>query len=338
MPTRAGMDAHLNTLGTRSPALRDNLLSAYSGFEEVVQRHAVDRSQFDMLVESHPTVMRPEAESKWREKAFLGNSFIWGVQVRTQHSLNILAPSDAEAGWLDLVQVRGLVGLQRIRPHTRWIVGQSVVRTGAEGTGREHQPLDPEGAAQMGGVPVVREFCSQPLPALERRVSPDGLTNDELLAAPVGATGQQTLVTGEIVRKLAPAYGLEPGERAHFGAISRTPSEVFLFDHFVHRSLFPGIERELCVFSELNSPVTEDESDLLPVSGAVQFLGRGLHVARTADVPGYPTMLDWVFRRVGWDPKEFELHRVRIAFPPMPSTVVIRHDLPPQPQHGKKAT
>ncbi|MEZ4650186.1 MAG: hypothetical protein R3E97_15665 [Candidatus Eisenbacteria bacterium] len=338
MPTRAGMDTLLGTLEGRVPVLGRNLLTAYESFEAVVQRHAGDRSQFDKLVESHPTVARPEAESKWREKSFLGNSFIWGVQARTQHSLSILSPSDSEPGSLDLVQVRGLIGLQRIRPRTRWIVGQSVVRTGADDTRRAHQPLDPEGAAEMGGVPVIREFCSRPLPVLERRVSPDGLTNDELLPAPVGATGQQTLVTGEIVRRLAPAYMLEPGERAHFGAISRTPSEVFLFDHFVHRSLFPGVQRELCVFSELNTPVTEDEADLLPVSGTVQFLGHGLHVARTADVPGYPAMLDWVFHRAHWDPKEYELHRVRIAFPPMPSTVVIRHDLPPQPQLGKKAT
>ena len=332
IPTRAGIEALAGALAEAPPGIAERLTDAFRRFEEMVRTHAGDRAHFEKLVESNPANSRSETEAKWRERAFLGNSFIWGVQARTQHSLSILNASESRADWLDLVQVRSLIGLQRVRPNTRWIVSQSIVLSGTDdGPGdvlRERVPLDPEGAGQMGGVPVIREFCSQPPPRLVRRPEGLGLTNDELLPGPVGSTGQQTVVTGEVVRNLAPAYRVEEGERALFGVICRTPSEAFVYDHFVHKDLFPDVARELCIFSELNSPVTQDDSDLLPVSETIQELGRGMNAARTPDIPGYMGLLEWVFARLGWDPRDFGLYRVRLAYPPMPSTVVIRHDLP----------
>jgi hypothetical protein len=236
--------------------------------------------------------------------------------------------SETNPDYLDIVQIRSLIDLQRVRPNTRWIVGQSTVRSSADDSTRRRVPLDPEGAAEMGGVPVIRKLCSQPLPQFARREGDAGMINDEILPAPVGSVGQQTIVTGEVVRNLAPRYRTEEGQRALFGAISRTPSEVFLYDHFVHKDLFPDAVRDLCVFSELNSAVAQDEEDILPTSDSIQYLGRGMTVARTSDVPGYMAMLEHVFDSVSWRAQDFDLYRVRIEYPPMPATVVIRHELP----------
>ena len=71
------------------------------------------------------------------------------------------------------------------------------------------------------------------------------------------------------------------GERALWGTGVRTPGELLITDHFVHRDLFPGVVRELCVFGELISPITQDDRDLLPVSERLLELGSGLdRVAR----------------------------------------------------------
>ena len=99
----------------------------------------------------------------------------------------------------------------------------------------------------------------------------------------------------------------------------------------MHRDLFPGVVRELRVFGELISPTTQDERDLLPVGDRLQHLGRGIDRVRTADIPDYGEMLDTVFSITGWNAKDFEVYRVRMRYPPIPASVMLRHALPPAP-------
>lgn len=331
MPTPAGIDSLITALDRLGlPAATQNALRhAAEGFEELIRTHAGDRNSLEMLVESASEGSFQQAEEKWREKAFQGNSFIWGAQARTQLSTSVLNFSKGKPDWLDAVQVRALIGLKRVRRNVHWIVSQSAIIDDVNPDRRRQRvPLDPQGAELMGGVPVMVDLCSQPLPKLRRRPSDPGLLNDELLPAPVGFTGQQTIVTGEVLRELSPIHATPGNENLLWGAVVRTPSEVFIFDQFVHRGLFPRTKRELCVFGELNSPVADDENDLLPTSETIEHLGRGISAARTPDVPGYQKILRATFSAVGWDADEFDVYRVRMAYPPMPASVVMRHPLP----------
>jgi hypothetical protein len=332
MPTAAGFSSLVVALGRggESSAVIEALAVAHAEFEELVARHAGDRDRLEMLVEAFATGGREHAEARFRERAFLGNRFIWGVETKTQLSATILTHSATREGWLDYAQLRGFIRLRRVRPDRHWVLNQSVVIDDREDETRR-EPLDPACAAAMGGVPLLGDFSSMPLPELRRREAPGGFLNDELLPAPVGVRGQQTILTGELIRELAPATATHRQKRALFGAGARTPAEVFLFDHFVHRDLFPHVERELCVFGELHNPISQDDHDRLPVAETLDRLGRGLRAARTPDVPGYLDLLEWTFARLGWDPDQFDAYRVRLAFPPIPSTVVIRHDLPDPP-------
>ncbi|MCA9730240.1 MAG: hypothetical protein KC729_21325, partial [Candidatus Eisenbacteria bacterium] len=296
MPTRAGLDTVIGAMQKLGSAdgwtLR--LRQAADALDALVEAHAGDRTNLEMLVDAWAP--QPD-QTKWREKAFLGNCFIWGAQTKAQLSISVLRESKTRPGWIDIAQIRGLVGLRRMRPNVHWLVNQSIVIDDRADVSVElrREPLDEAAAEAMGGVPILPAFCSSPLPRLRRRPVENGLINDELLPAPVGSQGQQHIVTGEVIRNLAPAHATHQNKRAHFGAVSRTPSELFLLDHFVHRDLFPGVERELCVFGELNSPVTQDDDDLLPVSEQIESLGTGLGSARTPDVPRYPELLRWIF-------------------------------------------
>lgn len=331
MPTRGGIETLVAALQKRdvSEDMINKLRETAESFVRLTDAHAGDRTNLDMLVQSFASTSH-ETETKWREKAFLGNSFIWGVQAKTQFSVSILNHCESRPGWIDIAQVRGLVGLRRVRPNVHWLVNQSVVLDDRDAVQEQlrRTPLDAEAAKAMGGVPVVPAFCSSPLPRLRRRTAERGMINDELLPGPVGARGQQDIVTGEVFREVGPAHATHPDKRAHFGAVSRTPSEVFLMDHFVHRDLFPMVKRELCVFGELNSPVTMEDDDLLPVSETIESRGRGLGAARTPEVPRYLEMLRWIFDRLEWEAGDFDLYRVRLPYPPVPSSVMIRHPFP----------
>lgn len=298
-------------------------------FETLAETHASSRAEFEMLLESCGADSDEGSDAKWRQQAFLGNSYTLGAHCRTLMAICLLMPSEDTPHHFHAVQVRGLIGFRQTRPGVRWIVGQSVVADDQARAAQalDRQPLDPHAAQAHAGVPVMPAFCSDPMPALERRQTPDGVVHDEFAAAPVGQSGERTLVTGEIIRNIGAVHATEQDRIAHFGAAVRTPAEVLHFDLLVRASLFGGVERELRVFSDLASAISFDDRDALDTSARVSRLGRGLGLAHTPDIPGYTDLSASVCASVGIDPDDYELYRVRMEYPPLPTTVMIRHPL-----------
>lgn len=315
--------------------LIEHAREAFERLELVIKTHASSRAEFEMLIESVGHASDTQTEEKWRQHSFLGNSFTLGVQCRVMLSLNVLLPSEDRKDYFHSAQIRGLMGYRQTRANVRWVVNQSVLIDDdqKDGQGMTRQPLDPEGAQRSGGVPILGEFCSDPLPPMRRVEAEHGMLQDELLSGEVGLTGQRTLVTGELLRNVAPTYATSPGRRAHFGVAVRIPSEMLQFDLFVYKGLFGEVERELRVFSELVSNITFDEQDSIQVSDEIRKLGRGVSLAQAPDIAGYPDLARSVFSRLGADPGDFELYRVRMAYPPMPASVVYRHPMLPKAGH-----
>jgi hypothetical protein len=304
--------------------------SAAQRFHSLAAAHTRSEQEFEMLLESCAQADEA-AHIRWRQQSFHGNSFLWGAHCKVLLSLMVFQPSLDKDRYFHLAQVRGLIGFRQTRQNVRWLINQSVVAddNAQVNTGLQREPLDPAEAREHLGVPVLPRFCSSPMPEFSRRTTPRGMMADEFVSGPVGHAGERTLVTGEIIRNLGLAHATEHDKVAHFGAGIRIPTELLHMDLFVHRSLFPGVQRDLCMFSDLNSDVAFDESDALPIPERIQPLGRGIGLAHTADIPAYPELASTVFARLGADASEFDLFRVRIQFPPMPVTVMVRHPLPP---------
>lgn len=323
---RSAADAGVST------ELVDRARDAFDGLEGVIRTHAGSRSGFEMLVESVGGSSDTAIEEKWRQQSFLGNSYTLGVQCRVLMSLCIQMPSADRDGYFDAVQVRGVMGYRQTRAGVRWVVNQSVVvdDDNRDTFAMTRHPLDADAAGRHGGVPLLPEFCSDPIPALQRVDCDRGMVQDELLSGEVGLTGERTLVTGEVLRRIAPVHATSESKRAHFGVGVRIPAEMVHFDLFVHRGLFGEAERTLEVFNELASDITFDERDEIRVSDRVKHLGTGVALAQAPDIAGYTDLAGAVFERIGHDPDEFELYRVRMAYPPIPASVMMRHDLPPK--------
>lgn len=330
-----GKSVHVWLERARSVGVDETLISsarsACDRLESVISAHASSRAEFEMLTESFGQAGDVQSEEKWRQHAFMGNSFTLGVQCRVLMSLNVLMPSDDQPGYFHSAQIRGLMGYRQTRPNVRWVVNQSVVIDDDTKDDRRmsRHPLDPDAAAEHGGVPVLSAFCSDPMPALQRTQVDGGMMQDELLSGEVGLRGQRTIVTGEILRNIAPTHATSAGKRAHFGVAVRIPCETVHYDMFVHRELFGEVERELLVYSELVSAVSFDERDEIRVSDQIKTMGMGVSLAQAPDIAGYPDLARSVFDRLGVNPDDYELYRVRMAYPPMPTSVVIRHALPP---------
>lgn len=318
----------------RTSALHRNVpAELINGFEQAVENlrtiidlHAEDREMFEILVDSQSDPRDEEAELRWRRQAFTGNSYTFGVRAKCMLASGILYPSKTP-NYFSMVRFLGLTDLVQIRSNVRWPFAHLVVeQVDKTSTTPDREPLTETG----GTVPLMTEFCSDPLPPVERRTEGAAI-RDELLPGQVGQMGASTIVTGEILHDVGPSHGIVGGETAHFGTGIRTPSELLILDHIVHKSLFPEAQRELRVYSELISSTTRDDRDRLIVSERLQHLGRGLLRVRTGDVPRYADLLTLAFEKIGLDPNDFDVFRVRMRYPPMPVSVMVRHTLPPPP-------
>lgn len=292
---------------------------AVAKVDRLMERHADDREMFEMILDAKEH--DAEAEIRWRRQAFLGNSFTFGVRARCTLAAAILFPSP-NAPALSLLRLNGLVDLVRTRSGVRWPFSSLVIEQSGDSRLPRREPLVPS----ENIAPLLPEFCSEPVPSIERRQEGE-IAFDELLPTQVGLTGASTIFTGEIVHEIGTPYGEKPGEIAQFGTGVRTPSEFLLCDHIVHRSLFPGVERELRVYSELASPTARSEADRIEVRERLQDLGFGLHRVRTADLPQYADLLDTAFAKAGLHPEEFHVFRVVMRYPPIPASIMIRHPL-----------
>jgi hypothetical protein len=88
------------------------------------------------------------------------------------------------------------------------------------------------------------------------------------------------------------------------------------------------------VFSDLRTvdPAFAGRSrDLLPTSASVVHLGRGPQVLSSANVPRYAEMVQYALDRAGWDARQFDVYRCRVEFPVMPSSVMVRFEMPRRP-------
>ncbi len=315
----------------RVPAdLLASLAEAFAAFERLIETHAADRESLEMMLEACSEHPDAGAAERRRREAFSGNSYIWGVRVRTQLSAAFLAPSSDRPGWFDMARLNGMLGFVRTRPDVRWVIAQSVAMAGEEGAVSypTRCALDSESLRPDDRVPLIRQFSSEPAPEIVRRPGEHGLVEDELSAGPMGQSGETDIVTGEVLRNVAPAAASYPGEEALFGAGVRTPAEVIVCDLYAHEGVFGAIDPEARVYGELFSQLARDERDRLQTACSVTRLGRGLSRVHTPDVPHYSKMAEYVFDRLGWKAREFEVFRIRMAYPPMPASVMFHFALP----------
>ena len=227
-----------------------------------------------MMMEAASDRPTEAVDLRWRKQAFNGNRYVFGVWAKTLLATVLLHPSK-RAGFFDMARLQGSIDFTRTRADVRWPFAQTTVqRDDNSGSMCRRRPLVESAAVKKSGVPLLESFCSKPLPRIQRRDNGQGMVEDELLPGPIGSTGAGTIICGEVFRELAPVAPSRPGERALFGHGVRTPAEVLINDHLIHQNLWPGVTRELCVFSELISDTTQDDRDLLRVPETVRELGR----------------------------------------------------------------
>ncbi|MCK4660139.1 MAG: hypothetical protein KAV82_11510 [Phycisphaerae bacterium] len=342
IPGSLGIKVFLKAAARQSvPAPRIRAVEAAVGqFERLIEVHAGDRATLEMMLASYGGGDRRQADLAQQKAAFTAQSYIWGVQARTQLKVDFLHPA-TEKGRLDIATLRGFVGLRRIRPNVPWVIARARVidDDGKLRSPSIRKPLDPteDDADGITSAPLLREFCSKPLPRFRRIVGPHGFLEDELAEGEVGNTGAITCITGDVAYNAASYYRAEHNRYAALAVLMRTPCEALLFDLFVHEDLFGSIEPELAVYSELAGgppipPIEGRERDRLDTWEQVEYLGKGPSVVHTPHVPRHAEMIRYTLDKLGWDSERFDVYRVQMQFPIIPTSVLMMHELPEAPQ------
>ena len=304
-----------------------------AAFDAMVRRHTGDRSTFDLTLDSLQAADGDlAAVEAGRKLSFRGNSSIWGVQARMRLRLSVVQPSSRFAGKLDLASVGGLLDFRRLRATARWpLMRHTVTHAEEVPEGAGLRPLDPrEGDPE--GPPLLRRFCSQPLPETLLRMQAGGAFH-ELPGGPLGNAGAMTCLFGMVLEGRASAHVTASDTRAEYVTHLNLPVEVLVVDLFVHRSLDFDLPPTAALYSRMEqegelSPSPEDRW-ALPLPEELESLGSGPPHVASPHYDRHGELVRYTVRRMGSRLEDFRGYRIALRYPPIPTMLSLSHPLLP---------
>lgn len=305
---------------------------AVNQFRAVETRHAGDRETLAaMLAGSSASHRREEAE---RKRSFLGNSATWGVRARLQISSQYLAPSHTP-GKTDTASVSGFIGFQRLRNDLPWSIANVSLNDdrGRPQPADQFSPIDPDGMTP-DGVPLLPEYCTAPLPAMKLARLRHGAVRLLVGEAPVGKAGEFDVLAGWTMRGVLPMYrSAQDAVGSHTTALS-TPVELLIHDLFIHRSLTFAMNPRPFIYSQLPSgplfPGDGHDAGLMRLACGVEQLGSPPDVTTPQFAP-YSRLVKRAMEQLGGSMDDYVGYRLRLRYPPIPATSVLRHELADPP-------
>ena len=334
MPGREGLNIFLRAT-EKSGAKESNVTAARKAlaeFDRMISIHSGDRDTLELMLSGLSAEADAQRSEAHRKLAYRGNSAIWGVQARIQLCVNIITPSD-DPEWADLAWLSGLVDFCRLRSDVRWPIAaaRKADDAGEEVSLGEIQPIDSE-LDYAESPPLLKDFCSSPLPEIRVATANDGLLRYELLEGPIGNTAAATCMVGIVGKRFVRRHRVEGDTIGEHNARLNTPAELLVHELYVHEELDHALQPQALLYSQLPSqpsyPLGGRDNGRLPLADQVQSLGFGPPDPFLAELHDYSRKLHGVFDRLGWDINRFHGFRLKVKYPPMPALAVMRYDLP----------
>ena len=328
LPGAAGVEILLRAFaraGAPAGAIR-RVRQAMADFERMIEVHAGDRATLDLILSSMVPERGPsERLESSRKLAFQGNSATWGVQTRLRLGIQVVAPHLAERGALDVAAIGGLIDFRRLRPTATWpLVMTQTHNDDHSPRSVDFEPLDLANAP--GEPPLLRDFCSQPLPATRAVPLQRGMLF-ELCEGPIGNTASIDCLFGWIQRRFASIWRDQANAHGEHYVVLNAPAEMASLDLLVHGDL-PFEEPEVQLFSLMEygpegAPALPRRYPL-PVLEGLQRLDGDLQHPQYAQMP---RVIECACRGLGWELRDFRAFRITLRHPPLPTVLTLRYPL-----------
>jgi hypothetical protein len=333
VPGATALERFLNAAALRGvPSSRiDDVKAAFEKFEETVRTYAGSRAAFDSMIGGLTEDGSESLDLMHKRNAFRACSHFVGARARATLACGIVGPAAENSKLLQMVVIKGLMGLSTQRKNASW--GLSSIRhvNVADGSLLADEglfPLDPTGAIR--GVSFFREFCTQPMPRFEVITQGDGTLNVLVNGELIDQQSTVNLVLGFVVKGLHAEVDSIEGDKLGLVAVVRTPSEVLIHDSLVRRDICPPFSPQIEVTHDISGRTHGElhrEHERLQMRENVVYLGRGADVLETEEVPRYPEMMRTAMAKVGWDPNDFDVYRCRVEYPVVPSSIRVELQL-----------
>lgn len=328
MPGAGGLSIFLRCMeeAGASPDCLRAARAAIQEYEQLIRVHSGDRATLEIMGAELAAAGRQQRDEYHRKLLFQGASYVWGVQARVLLKVGLVGPG-AEEGLLDFASMNALIDFRRFRPDVTWVM---ISRRSKNDDGTEMSHLGFECIDERftwpRQAPLMAEFCSQPLPELQRFEDAVG-TAFALPQGPVGNTGALTCVAGTIQRRI-PYFRAPENEWGEHQAVIDTPTGLLILDLFIHERFDFAMNPETLLCSELRAPAPGRGRDLLPFNEPIQDLGVSALLPATPEAPRYRRMVERMFERMRWRLEEFRGFRLKIAYPVCPASLIVRYRLP----------
>lgn len=290
------------------------LWAAYDRFEQLVARHAGDRTSFNSLIASEPTDEWLAADLQHRRNMFRGECHAMGVHAQTRLTTVILEPT-GRGTECRFLAVNGYVGLRVLRPIETVRIHRFRLRPARPGEpfeARDHRPLTIGSPDSF----LLESFSTRPLPPtqINRGQAGEFQWIETALDRPeVGNLGRSTMLFGE--------RSLLESPLDQINAMLSLPVEVVLVDLLVAPNLPVGAPQ--MSYFRGDDRVADRMPDLLPLLGdqTIVSLGHGTGNLATPDVISYPELIRGAAADLEQDIETFKVWRVRVEYPLYHSTV-----------------
>ncbi|MGD8452577.1 MAG: hypothetical protein PVJ57_12220 [Phycisphaerae bacterium] len=301
--------------------------TSFGTVHQMVTKHLGDRGTLEIALDGLSPGPDNERLELSRKLAFRGNSGIWGVQARVRAAVGLLAPTADSDDLVDVALVSGWVDFRRLRPDARWrLFTARAYHDDGTSADRTEVPIEDD-SNRRGKLMLIPSFCTETMPPILETRERDAVVY-ELGEGPVGNSGAFTCFCGAINRGFASRYRDEHNTRGEFTTHITAPAETLLFDVLVHRDLPFAMRPAFSLYGMLLANPTEyRDSDKLPIAEKIVEIGAYPPVVATALVPRYTELVNAIYHRGNWDPRDFVGLRFMLKYPPFPSTAVLAFPL-----------
>ena len=308
----------------------ERIQSATRDFHDAIDRHADDRSSFDLMLQSLTGDGLDARDYDLKRSAYRANRELLGKYCEVDVSTLIVSKAEDD-DHAHMCSLRGLAGLHRLRPHARLQISrQRYRRSGTQIVASE--PLDQESAIGDPPVAILKEFSSHPIPALRQDVSNDGYIRTSVDTNTLGHASATTCFLADVARSMMigqdPVLN-EPRSIDNLHEVA-TPARLLLHDMLVDERIVGDLRPQLRIITRRADADTwpgNDASIVLPIREHVQDLGSGLGRAAVSELAAYTQMLKHIVDKLGWDASSMRLYRTAIEYPVLCSMVWMRFEL-----------
>lgn len=293
---------------------------AVDRFDDLIREDFGGRAGLDALISATLPDARERFEATARQAVYRGFAGIRGVNCETMLTAFMVGPPQGERRRASTVVANGYFRLCRSRPGAHF-----------EFSATQH-PRGPNPRSPLFGAhSLVDSHCTPNPPPVEvtsdRRQVRYVLGND-----PLGQRESVDLVAAERYDSNHPAVpGPEDDSTRYFYATVDVPAATLLFDVFVHRDLWPGVDARCVVYdtsvrggAEPNSP--SREGDRLDLNDTVAALGEDPRAFRCTKVPRYTELIRTLASELSCTPEDFRAYRWLQSYPVYGSQVCFLFD------------